>query len=72
MGVGLAIALLTGIAGWVWGDAFLEAAKLTVHAPVFGEIHLTSALAFDVGVFMVVIGVGSTLVLALAETENGP
>jgi multisubunit Na+/H+ antiporter MnhB subunit len=33
---------------------------------------MTSALLFDIGVFMVVIGVGTALVLALAETENGP
>lgn len=72
MGLGLALALATGIAGWVWGDAFLEAAKVTLDVPLLGEMHMTSALLFDIGVFMVVIGVGTALVLALAETENGP
>lgn len=72
MGVGLAIALLTGIAGWVWGDAFLEAAKVTLEVPVLGAIHLTSALVFDIGVFMVVVGMGAKLILSLAQTENGP
>lgn len=71
MGVGLATALGTGIAGWIWGDTFLEAAGFTAHVPVLGEVHVTSALLFDLGVFAVVVGVGATLVLALAETGNG-
>ena len=72
MGAGLTTALLTGTAGWLWGDAFLEAAKVTLEVPVLGAIHLTSALVFDIGVFMVVVGMGAKLILSLAQTENGP
>lgn len=71
LGTGLAIALLTGLAGWIWGDAFLESAKLEVHLPVLGTVKATSALPFDVGVFIVVLGVASAMLSALGRDDEG-
>ena len=38
------------------GGAILEHATLELHPPVLGDIKVTSALPFDVGVYLVVIG----------------
>ncbi|HEU4894811.1 MAG TPA: MnhB domain-containing protein [Acidimicrobiia bacterium] len=71
LGGGLSIALLTGLAGWVWGDAFLESAYFEVELPVLGTLKASSALPFDIGVFAVVVGLVAALVTAFgarAET----
>lgn len=71
LGGGLSLALLTGLAGWVWGDAFLESAYFEVELPVLGTLKASSALPFDIGVFAVVVGLVAALVTAFgarAET----
>jgi multicomponent Na+:H+ antiporter subunit A len=70
LGSGLAIALTTGLAGWVWGGSFLESAKLEVDLPVLGVVKTTSALPFDIGVFVVVVGVAAAMISALGRDEE--
>lgn len=70
LGTGLAIALLTGLAGWLWGDSFLETAKLEVELPVLGVVKATSALPFDIGVYVVVVGVASAMLSALGHDDG--
>ena len=74
LGTGLAIAIVTGLAGWLWGDAFLESAKLEIDVPILGVVKATSALPFDIGVYVVVLGVGSAMLSALGreDTEDAP
>jgi multisubunit Na+/H+ antiporter MnhB subunit len=67
LGAGLLVAVLTGMAGWVFGTAFLESEKFTANLPLIGEVYTTSALPFDIGVYLVVLG----LVLAILETVGG-
>lgn len=70
LGIGLSLALLTGVGGYVWGTTFLESAKLEIDLPVLGVVKATSALPFDIGVFMIVIGLASALLLELGESED--
>lgn len=70
MGLGLALAIVTGTGGWLWGDVFLASAKFEVTLPVLGVVKATSALPFDIGVFVVVIGLTSALLLALGDPEE--
>lgn len=49
-GVGIGLAGLTGIAGYAWGT-FLE----PTHVEIAGQ-HLSSAMLFDAGVFLAVLG----------------
>ena len=70
LGIGLALALGTGTAGWIWGDDFLESAKFERTLPLLGTVKTTSALPFDVGVFLVVLGLAAMLVLALGDSEE--
>ena len=64
LGLGLALAPATGGAALLVGGDFLESAKLTLDLPVLGVVKATSALAFDTGVFLVVVG----LVLGVLRT----
>ncbi len=71
LGGGLSLALLTGIAGWLWGDAFLESAYFEIDLVVLGTLKASSALPFDIGVFAVVVGLVAALVTAFgAEAET--
>jgi hypothetical protein len=55
-GVGLLIASLTALAPVVVGDAVLESVVADWHLPALGEVHATSATVFDIGVYLVVVG----------------
>jgi multicomponent Na+:H+ antiporter subunit A len=71
LGGGLSLALLTGVAGWLWGDAFLESTYIEIDLVVLGTLKASSALSFDIGVFAVVVGLVAALVTAFgAEAET--
>ncbi len=53
---GLGLALLTGLASWVFGRPFLTSAFGHMNWPLVGEFELASAMAFDMGVYLVVVG----------------
>lgn len=67
MGFGLTVALGVGAAGWIWGEDLFESALIDLTLPVVGTLHIASALFFDVGVFLVVIGLVASLLLTLGE-----
>lgn len=60
--LGLVVAITTGLAAMLAGGEFLETGSFEVNLPVFDDVKATSALAFDVGVFLVVVGVVLTIV----------
>ncbi|MBE2241796.1 MAG: monovalent cation/H+ antiporter subunit A [Burkholderiaceae bacterium] len=64
IGIGLLLALLTGLGSFAAGYPFLTTHTAHVHWPLVGEVHLPSAAIFDLGVFAVVVG--STLLLLTA------
>lgn len=53
---GLGLALLTGLGSWAFGRPFLTSAFGHVNWPLVGEFEIASAMAFDLGVFLVVVG----------------
>jgi len=53
---GLGIALLTGLASWAFGHPFLTSTFGHMNWPLVGEFELASAMAFDLGVYLVVVG----------------
>jgi multicomponent Na+:H+ antiporter subunit A len=67
LGGGLLIAVATSIAPLLTGNDVLEHAAFEADAPLLGTIKATSALPFDVGVFLVVVG----LVLMAYEAFGG-
>jgi multicomponent K+:H+ antiporter subunit A len=54
---GVLMAGLTGVGAWYGGAPFLTSTYGFVHLPLVGEIELASAMAFDLGVFLTVVGV---------------
>ena len=56
IGFGLLIATATGLVAMGLGYPFLTSAFSHIHWPVIGEFELASAIAFDLGVFLVVVG----------------
>ena len=48
--------MLTAATPLAFGDPVLESAKLDLELPLLGEVHVTSALIFDIGVYLVVVG----------------
>ncbi len=63
MGVGLLLAVSTGIISLALGHEFLEAAVLGVTLPFIGPAKTSSVVFFDTGVYLVVLG----MVLMLLE-----
>lgn len=59
--VGLMIALLTGAASWLFNRPFLTSWFDYFDIPLLGNIELASAMAFDLGVYITVVG--STLLI---------
>lgn len=72
LAVGLSIATLTGLAGWFWGDSFLESTYVEVNLAVLGQLKLTSALSFDIGVFAIVAGLVASLVVVFGSQDEIP
>ena len=56
IGFGLLIAISTGLVAMGLGYPFLTSAFSHIHWPVIGEFEIASAIAFDLGVFLVVVG----------------
>ncbi|MDT8405155.1 monovalent cation/H+ antiporter subunit A [Sulfuriflexus sp.] len=53
---GLLLATLTGLGSWLVGHAFLTSSFTYLDWPLLGKFEIASAMAFDVGVYLVVIG----------------
>lgn len=58
---GVLLAAATGLASWIFGYPFLTSTFTHVHWPIVGEFELASAMAFDTGVYITVVG--ATLVI---------
>jgi multicomponent K+:H+ antiporter subunit A len=56
IGAGVLLAVLTGIASWLVGYPFLTSSYTYLELPVVGEIELASAISFDLGVYLGVVG----------------
>lgn len=71
-GVGLLLAVGTGLVPALRGDAFLESGSVKLHPPLLGEVKITSTLVFDTGVYLVVIGLVLMVLAVLGTTEEEP
>ncbi|GAB00936.1 monovalent cation/H+ antiporter subunit A [Acinetobacter venetianus] len=70
IGSGLTIAGLTGIAAWYWARPFLTSAHIYVEPPLLGKMHLASAAAFDLGVYITVVGATMLLISVLGDSRH--
>ena len=65
--VGLWLAAVTGLGAVALGYPFLTTHTAVVTMPLVGEVHLPSAMFFDVGVFCVVVGATLLILTALGH-----
>ena len=56
LGLGLAMAALTGIIPLFLGGEIFQSAIISVDAPIFGNIKFVTSTLFDIGVYLVVVG----------------
>ncbi|MEQ3725714.1 monovalent cation/H+ antiporter subunit A [Alcanivorax sp.] len=59
--LGVLLAGLTGVGSWVFGYPFLTSSFTYVSLPLIGKFELATAMLFDTGVFLTVVG--STLLM---------
>ncbi|QHJ71797.1 Na(+)/H(+) antiporter subunit B [Planococcus halotolerans] len=67
--VGLLVAIGTAAASILFDVPFFTHAYDYFELPLFGETSLHSALLFDVGVYLVVVGVTMTIIQTIGEDE---
>lgn len=67
IGMGLLLAAGSGIIALVTGGQFLTGLWWEPTLPGYGTLHLSTVLLFDVGVFLVVVGITMLIVLTLME-----
>ncbi|MBP2241007.1 multicomponent Na+:H+ antiporter subunit B [Cytobacillus eiseniae] len=65
--VGVLIAVLTGVSSLFIGKPFLNQAFGYFDLPIFGKTELATAVLFDVGVALAVIGTAVTIILSISE-----
>jgi multicomponent K+:H+ antiporter subunit A len=67
IGFGVVIAGLTGAGAWVVGKPFLTSAFTYVHLPPIEEFELATAMLFDLGVFLTVLGAVMLMLYSLSR-----
>jgi multicomponent K+:H+ antiporter subunit A len=70
IGVGLLLATATGLGSWAFGYPFLTSTFTHVHWPIVGEFEIASAMLFDLGVYLVVVGVTLLILLQLGRLHD--
>ena len=67
IGLGVLLAGVTGVGAWYADLPFLTSGYDYFHLPLVGEVELATAMAFDLGVFLTVVGV---VMLTLANLSR--
>ncbi|WP_349826764.1 Na+/H+ antiporter subunit A [Brevibacterium litoralis] len=56
LGLGTILTSGTALAGFLWGGAVLESVYLSTELPVLGYLSFGTSTIFDIGVFLIVVG----------------
>jgi multicomponent Na+:H+ antiporter subunit B len=65
--VGVLISVLTGAGSMMFDSPFLSQAFGYFNLPVFGKTELATAVLFDIGVALAVIGTSVTIILSIGD-----
>ncbi|MCC6143488.1 MAG: Na+/H+ antiporter subunit B [Candidatus Hydrogenedentes bacterium] len=68
--IGLLLAGISGCIGLFWGFPFLTGVWREVTLPLAGDVKLGTPLLFDAGVYLVVLGIATLIVLTLMEEQE--
>ncbi|KKB34984.1 Na(+)/H(+) antiporter subunit B [Bacillus thermotolerans] len=69
VGLGLLIAIATAAGAMLFNVPFFTHAFGDVYLPILGETGLHTAMLFDLGVYLVVVGVTMTIIQTIGESE---
>jgi multicomponent K+:H+ antiporter subunit A len=67
---GLLCAAGAGLLAWLAARPFLSALVLHADFSIIGEVHLSTVLLFDLGVFLLVVGASVLILVALAHQSR--
>ncbi|HEY0681851.1 MAG TPA: monovalent cation/H+ antiporter subunit A [Steroidobacter sp.] len=67
IGAGLLCAAGAGVLAWFASRPFMSALVWEPKLPLFGKLHLSSVLIFDLGVYLLVVGTTTLMLIALAH-----
>jgi multicomponent Na+:H+ antiporter subunit B len=67
IGIGLCVALASGVPGMLRGAPFMTGTWIRISGPGQEVLDLGTPLLFDVGVYLVVVGITLMIILSLAE-----
>ncbi len=67
LGFGLFLSSATALVPVLLGGAVLEHGEIELELPIFGKVKIVSALPFDTGVFLVVVGLMLMLFAAFGD-----
>jgi len=67
MALGLTCAAATGMFSWWHGRYFLDVMDWHGRLPLIGDVHISTALFFDIGVYMLVVGATVLMLVAIAH-----
>lgn len=70
IGIGLLFAAGTGIVSMLFDFPFLTHFFDEFRIPFFGDVELTTALSFDLGVYLVVVGAAMSIILVISGDEK--
>ena len=70
LGGGVVVATLVGLGGFGWADAFLASTKVEESVGILGTLKATTALPFDIGVYLVVVGLVLAVLRALGRDAD--
>jgi multicomponent K+:H+ antiporter subunit A len=65
--VGLLASGTAGTAAWFASRTFLTSLTYDLHLPLIGDVHLSTTLWFDIGVYLLVVGATVLMLVALAH-----
>lgn len=68
--LGLAIAVCTGLGSWLYGYPFLTSSFGYFDIPLIGKIELATAMLFDLGVYLAVVGATLMILVNLGSVTT--
>lgn len=64
--LGLCVATLTGLGALIFNQPFLTHTFGAINLPLFGKVEIATAMFFDIGVYLTVLGTTMTIILSVA------
>ncbi|GAA4755770.1 Na+/H+ antiporter subunit A [Gordonia alkaliphila] len=72
LGAGLLISAVTATVSLLLGAPALSSAVIEMHLPVFGEVTLVTAMFFDAGIYLIVVGLVLDVLRSLGARLDAP